>query len=68
MARMKIVEDLEFPYKAKYITHTEERMQVWRKGYALYCDVKGVLYVYAKKGGLIKSIDRVNARTRRVTA
>jgi len=32
--------------------HLRARMEVWRKGYALLCDVDGVLYVYAKKGGV----------------
>jgi len=33
----------------KHIKHVEARMQVWRKGYALLCDVDGTLFVYAKK-------------------
>jgi hypothetical protein len=33
----------------KHLVHLNARMEVWRKGYALKCDVNGVLYVYAKK-------------------
>jgi len=29
--------------------HIEDRWRVWTKGYALYCDVNGVLYVYGVK-------------------
>jgi len=32
---------------AKHFKHAEARMEVWRKGYCLRCDVNGVLYVYA---------------------
>jgi hypothetical protein len=31
--------------------HVEARMQVWRKGYGLLCDVEGRLYVYVRAGG-----------------
>jgi hypothetical protein len=30
----------------KHIAHVNARMEVWRKGYGLYCDVNGVLYCY----------------------
>ena len=30
----------------EHIVHAEKRMEVWRKGYGLSCDVQGVLYVY----------------------
>ena len=30
----------------KHIKHAEDRMDVWRAGYALLCDVNGKLYVY----------------------
>ncbi len=30
----------------KHIDHAGARMEVWRKGYGLLCDVDGVLYVY----------------------
>ena len=33
---------------AKHLMHVNERMRVWRKGYGLYCDVNGTLYVYKK--------------------
>jgi hypothetical protein len=26
-----------------------KRMEVWRRGYAVYCDVNGELYVYGVK-------------------
>jgi len=32
----------------KHADHIKARMEVWRKGYCLLCDVDGVLYVYAK--------------------
>jgi hypothetical protein len=32
----------------KHIIHAETRMEVWRKGYGLSCDVHGVLFVYRK--------------------
>ena len=32
----------------KHIDHARARWNVWQKGYALLCDVDGVLYVYAK--------------------
>ena len=32
----------------KHKTHIKKRMEVWQKGYGLYCDVNGVLYVYNK--------------------
>jgi len=38
--------------KGKHLKHVEERMQVWEKGYALYCDINGNLYVYTKQKGL----------------
>ena len=31
----------------KHIDHANARWEVWQKGYALLCDVQGVLYVYA---------------------
>jgi hypothetical protein len=36
-------------FDRKHFLHARARMQVWRKGYALYCDVNGKLFVYAKK-------------------
>jgi hypothetical protein len=33
----------------KHIDHINARWEVWQKGYALLCDVKGVLYVYCKE-------------------
>jgi len=29
-----------------HVRHTRARMDVWRRGYGLLCDIKGVLYVY----------------------
>ena len=46
-ARMLVCLDLEMD--GKHLVHLNARMEVWRKGYALKCDVNGVLYVYAKK-------------------
>jgi hypothetical protein len=31
----------------KHIEHAKERMDVWRRGFGLFCDVNGKLYVYA---------------------
>ena len=47
LARIELVRDL--PIDAKHIAHAEARWRVWQKGYALLCDVDGVLYVYAKE-------------------
>jgi hypothetical protein len=33
----------------RHVKHAAERWEVWRKGYGLYGDVGGVLYVYAAK-------------------
>ena len=33
----------------KHLAHLNARMEVWRKGYGLFGDVKGVLYVYEKE-------------------
>jgi hypothetical protein len=33
----------------KHMKHTTERMEVWKRGFGLLCDVKGKLYVYAIK-------------------
>jgi hypothetical protein len=33
----------------KHRKHAEARMDVWRRGYGLYCDVNGKLYVYGVK-------------------
>lgn len=33
----------------KHLKHVEDRMEVWRRGWALLCDVNGVLYVYGKE-------------------
>jgi len=32
----------------KHINHAKARMEVWKKGYGLYCGVNGKLYVYCK--------------------
>lgn len=47
MARIKVCEDLKLD--KKYIDHANARWEVWQKGYALYCDVNDVLYVYQKE-------------------
>lgn len=33
----------------KHLAHAETRMEVWRRGWALLCDVDGKLYVYGKE-------------------
>ena len=42
-ARCLIVKDKLEP---RHIDHAEKRMDVWKKGYELLCDIDGVLYVY----------------------
>ena len=37
---------------AKHLEHAKARWEVWQRGYGLYCDVGGVLYVYAAMNGL----------------
>ena len=49
MACLVIVSDLDYPDKEKHEKHVKSRIEVWKKGYGLFCDVDGVLYVYAKK-------------------
>jgi len=45
-AQLLVVADLEYPGKAKHQKHVKERLEVWRRGWGLLCDVDGVLYVY----------------------
>ena len=45
-ARMLVCLDLKMD--VKHLIHLNARMQVWRKGYGLLCDVNGILYVYKK--------------------
>ena len=47
-ARVLVCEGL--PISQQHVDHAEARMNVWRKGYGLYCDVNGVLYVYESLG------------------
>jgi hypothetical protein len=43
----------------KHVAHIEARMDVWRRGWALCCDVKGVLYVYGFEGkGTAKNVKK----------
>lgn len=35
----------------RHIDHARARMDVWRRGYGLLCDVNGALYVYRGLGG-----------------
>ena len=50
MVRLLVVSDLKHKGKKKHEAHAKARMEVWKKGYGLYCDVNGKLYVYAKEG------------------
>jgi hypothetical protein len=43
--RCLIASDLIDP---KHLDHATARMNVWKKGYGLFCDVGGVLYVYER--------------------
>jgi len=49
-AQQIVVSDLDYRDKVKHERHVDARIEVWKKGYGLLCDVNGVLYVYAKKG------------------
>ena len=48
---MKFALSLGAKIEAKHVKHIEDRMDVWRAGYGLLCDVNGKLYVYAKGKG-----------------
>ena len=37
-----------FDLDEKHINHARARMEVWKQGYGLHCDVNGVLYVYRR--------------------
>lgn len=45
LARCEVV---EFPNDNQFKIHAQKRMDVWRAGYGLLCDVNGMLYVYKK--------------------
>jgi hypothetical protein len=47
MARYVICADLKID--SKHIKHVNDRWEVWKRGYALLCDINGVLYVYGVK-------------------
>ena len=47
MARIKVCDGLKLD--KKHIDHANARWEVWQKGYALLCDIKGLLYVYEKE-------------------
>lgn len=40
----------DLPLDQRHRDHARARWKVWQKGYALLCDVDGVLYVYAQEG------------------
>jgi hypothetical protein len=44
-----VVSDINYKGKEKHEAHAKARMEVWKKGYGLYGDINGKLYVYAKK-------------------
>ena len=44
---MIVIMDLDIDFK--HFEYANRVMEVWRKGYALLCDVDGILYVYAKR-------------------
>ena len=45
MIQIKIVEDLGI-IENKHVLHAKQRWDVWQRGYGLYCDIDGKLYVY----------------------
>jgi hypothetical protein len=49
MSDYLMTSDLKFKDKAKHLKHVLARWEVWQKGYGLFCDVDGVLYMYAAK-------------------
>jgi len=51
MVRLLVVSDLKHKGKKKHEAHAKARMEVWKKGYWLHCDVNGKLYVYVNEGG-----------------
>jgi len=48
LASFIVVSDLDFKDKEKHLAHVKARWEVWQKGYGLFCDMDGVLYVYCK--------------------
>jgi len=46
-AYIKLCASLKTKIDPKHIKHAEERMEVWRRGFGLKCDVNGKLFVYA---------------------
>lgn len=47
-ASVLMCQDLSLPQT--HIEHARARMDVWRRGYGLLCDVDGKLYVYQEEG------------------
>lgn len=45
-AELIATKDLNFPHKDIVLEHSERRKEVWDKGYGLYGEINGVLYVY----------------------
>ena len=48
LIRVKFCMNLGLKIAKKHIVHVCERIEVWKRGYGLLCDVDGKLYVYAK--------------------
>jgi hypothetical protein len=38
----------DLPVEQRHRNYIEARMNVWRKGYGVLCDVDGILYVYER--------------------
>jgi len=47
MARMKVLQDIDFALKDTHTNRAARRMEVWEKGYCLAADINGILYVYS---------------------
>ena len=51
LARIKVCKGLKLDQK--HIDHSYARWEVWQKGYALMCDIKDILYVYAAEASIM---------------
>ena len=53
-----IISDIDYSNKKKHEEHIDSRIEVWRKGYGLLCDIDGVLYVYARSDKMTTQEER----------
>jgi hypothetical protein len=50
LLRVNDIEGIEIKGMDAHLAYARARWRVWQKGYALLCDVDGVMYVYAVEG------------------